>query len=34
MKLMTEFLGLIIDETGIDMQPHISEKIYIFLDKL
>ena len=34
MKLKIEFLGLIIDETGIEMQPHISEKIHLFPHKL
>ena len=34
MKPRIEFLLLIIDETGIEMQHHISKKIYLFLDKL
>ena len=33
-KPRIEFLRLIIDETGIKMQPHISEKIYLFSGKL
>lgn len=34
MKLRIEFLRLIIDEIGIEIQPHISKKIYLFLNKL
>ena len=34
MKHMIEFLGSIINETRIEMQPYISEKIYLFPNKL
>ena len=34
MKPRIKFLGLIIDEMGIKMQPHTSKKIYLFLNKL
>lgn len=34
MKLRIEFLRLIIDEIGIGIQPYISKKIYLFLNKL
>lgn len=34
MKPRIEFLGLIIDVMGIEMQPHTSKKIYLFLNKL
>lgn len=34
MKIRIEFLGLLIDEIRIEMQPRIFGKIYLFLDKL